>query len=154
LLYTHPKVADAAVIGLPDPVLGERCCAVVACRAEPLAFAEMVEFLIAKQLMRQKIPEQLEIVAEVPRNAAGKIQKQLLRERFSWWGGRAGGGGRTPPGQRSRHCDGGIALLPRPTPAPALLLLPPYDARPRMPSSASRTIAGTSFGVGFAREKN
>jgi acyl-CoA synthetase (AMP-forming)/AMP-acid ligase II len=83
LLYTHPKVVDVAVIGLPDPVLGERCCAVVACRSESLEFAEMVEFLIAKQLMRQKIPEQLEIVAEVPRNAAGKIQKQLLRDRFT-----------------------------------------------------------------------
>jgi cyclohexanecarboxylate-CoA ligase len=84
LLYTHPKVADVAVIGLPDPALGERCCAVIACRDEErLEFAEMVEFLIAKQLMKQKIPEQLEIVVEVPRNAAGKIQKQLLRERFS-----------------------------------------------------------------------
>ncbi len=83
LLYTHPKVADVAVIGLPDPALGERCCAVVACKGEPLGFEEMVEFLAAKQLMRQKIPEQLEIVAEVPRNVAGKIQKQLLRERFA-----------------------------------------------------------------------
>src|SRR5262249_26414052 len=83
LLYTHPKVADAAVIGLPDPVLGERCCAVVACRGEALGFDEMVAFLAGLGLMRQKIPEQLEVVAEVPRNAAGKIQKQLLRERFS-----------------------------------------------------------------------
>jgi len=84
LLYTHPKVADVAVIGLPDAVLGERCCAVVACQGgERLGFEEMVEFLSAKQLMKQKIPEQLEIVAEVPRNAAGKIQKQLLREQFS-----------------------------------------------------------------------
>jgi acyl-CoA synthetase (AMP-forming)/AMP-acid ligase II len=82
LLYTHPKVADVAVIGLPDPALGERCCAVVACRAEPLGFEEMVEFLLSKQLMRQKIPEQIEVVDEVPRNAAGKIQKQLLRDRF------------------------------------------------------------------------
>jgi acyl-CoA synthetase (AMP-forming)/AMP-acid ligase II len=83
LLYTHPKVADVAVIGLPDPALGERCCAVVSCAGEALAFDEMAAFLIGKGLMRQKIPEQLEIVAEVPRNAAGKIQKQLLRERFA-----------------------------------------------------------------------
>jgi acyl-CoA synthetase (AMP-forming)/AMP-acid ligase II len=84
LLYTHPKVADVAVIGLPDPALGERCCAVIACKGgEPLAFDEMVAFCDAAGLMRQKIPEQLEIVAEVPRNAAGKIQKQLLRERFA-----------------------------------------------------------------------
>jgi non-ribosomal peptide synthetase component E (peptide arylation enzyme) len=83
LLYTHPKVADVAVIGLPDPALGERCCAVVACKGDALGFAEMVAFLAGAGLMRQKIPEQLEIIAEVPRNVAGKIQKQLLRERFS-----------------------------------------------------------------------
>jgi acyl-CoA synthetase (AMP-forming)/AMP-acid ligase II len=83
LLYTHPKVVDVAVIGLPDSALGERCCAVVACKSDALDFAEMVAFLAGAGLMRQKIPEQLEIVAEVPRNVAGKIQKQLLRERFS-----------------------------------------------------------------------
>jgi acyl-CoA synthetase (AMP-forming)/AMP-acid ligase II len=82
LLYTHANVADVAVIGLPDPALGERCCAVVACKGEALAFAEMAAFLASAGLARQKIPEQLEIVDEVPRNAAGKIQKQLLRDRF------------------------------------------------------------------------
>ncbi len=82
LLYAHPKVSDVAVIGLPDPALGERCCAVVACTGEPLRFEEMVAFLAEQGLMRQKLPEQLEIVEAVPRNAAGKIQKQLLRECF------------------------------------------------------------------------
>jgi acyl-CoA synthetase (AMP-forming)/AMP-acid ligase II len=83
LLYTHPKVGDAAVIGLPDPALGERCCAVVACPGEPLGFEEMVAFLAGHRLARQKIPEQLEIVDAVPRNAAGKIEKRALRERFA-----------------------------------------------------------------------
>jgi cyclohexanecarboxylate-CoA ligase len=83
LLYGHPKVADAAVIGLPDPALGERCCAVVACPGEPLGFEEMVGFLKAQRLARQKIPEQLELVETVPRNASGKIEKRALRERFS-----------------------------------------------------------------------
>src|SRR5437763_2436842 len=85
LLYTHPKVADVAVIGLPDPKLGERCCAVVAPReaGEPLAFLEMVEFLKEQGLMLQKIPEQLEIVEAVPRNPSGKIVKHVLRDRYS-----------------------------------------------------------------------
>jgi cyclohexanecarboxylate-CoA ligase len=85
LLYTHPKVADVAVIGLPDPKLGERCCAVVAPReaGEPLAFLEMVEFLKEQGLMMQKIPEQLEIVEAVPRNPSGKIVKHMLRDRYS-----------------------------------------------------------------------
>jgi acyl-CoA synthetase (AMP-forming)/AMP-acid ligase II len=85
LLYEHPKVADVAVIGLPDPVLGERCCAVVAARAAdaPLGFDEMVAYLAGRGLMKQKIPEQLELVSEVPRNPSGKIEKRALRARFS-----------------------------------------------------------------------
>ena len=85
LLYSHPKVADVAVIGLPDPKLGERCCAVVAPvhTDDPLGLDEMLHFLEDRGLMRQKIPEQLECVVAVPRNASGKILKQELRERFS-----------------------------------------------------------------------
>ena len=85
LLYTHPKVADVAVIGLPDPQLGERCCAVVASRdpADALGFEEMVSFLREQGLMNQKIPEQLELVDTVPRNPSGKILKHVLREQYS-----------------------------------------------------------------------
>lgn len=85
LLYEHPKVADVAVIGVPDAASGERVCAVVACRRpdDPLAFEEMVAYLKAHSLMVQKIPEQLEIVDRVPRNPSGKILKNRLRERFS-----------------------------------------------------------------------
>jgi len=85
LLYPHPKVADAAVIGIPDPAVGERCCAVVACRdpADPLGFGEMVAYLSERGLMRQKLPERLEIVDAVPRNPTGKILKHELRKRFT-----------------------------------------------------------------------
>ncbi|MEZ4280371.1 MAG: AMP-binding protein [Myxococcota bacterium] len=84
LLYTHPKVAEVAVIGLPDARTGERCCAVVVCESasEPLVFEEMQAFLRARELMVQKIPEQLEIVDVLPRNATGKILKHELRARF------------------------------------------------------------------------
>lgn len=84
LLYTHPKVRDVAVIGLPDPALGERCCAVVvsADSSDPLGFDEMVAFLKTQELMVQKIPEQLEELLELPRNPSGKVLKNDLRERF------------------------------------------------------------------------
>ena len=85
LLYEHPKVAEVAVIGLPDPKTGERCCAVVRCRdaSDLLEASEMQAFLRDKNLMVQKIPEQLELVDSIPRNATGKILKHELRARFS-----------------------------------------------------------------------
>lgn len=82
LLYRHPKVSDAAVIGLPDRRSGERCCAVVVCPGDDLEFEEMAAFLRDQGLMIQKIPEQLEIVPALPRNATGKILKHELRERY------------------------------------------------------------------------
>jgi non-ribosomal peptide synthetase component E (peptide arylation enzyme) len=83
-VYTHPKVADVAVVGLPDPVLGERCCAVVVCRdaADPLRLDELVDHLEGAGLMRQKFPEQLELVDALPRNPSGKVVKTALRDRF------------------------------------------------------------------------
>ena len=50
LLYQHPKVADVAVIGLPDPKSGERCCAVVASKdtSDPIGFEEMQDYLRAR----------------------------------------------------------------------------------------------------------
>jgi acyl-CoA synthetase (AMP-forming)/AMP-acid ligase II len=85
LLYTHPKVGDVAVIGLPDPAQGERACAVVAPKdpASALTFEEMTTFLREQGLMVQKIPEQLELVDTVPRNPSGKVLKHKLREQYS-----------------------------------------------------------------------
>jgi cyclohexanecarboxylate-CoA ligase len=86
LLYTHPKVGDVAVIGLPDRERGERVCAVVeiAAGSEPLHFDEMVEHLRTAGLMRQKVPEQLEIVDALPRNdTLNKVLKYKLREELA-----------------------------------------------------------------------
>lgn len=84
LLYSHPKVADVAVIGLPDPARGELVCAVVTANEgeAALRFDEMVEHFRAARVMTQKIPERLEVVDAIPRNATGKILKQALRRRF------------------------------------------------------------------------
>lgn len=85
LLFTHPKIADAAVIGLPDARTGERACAVVvaADAGAPPALPEIFEFLTAKGLAKQKVPEQLEIVDALPRNPSGKILKHELRKKYS-----------------------------------------------------------------------
>jgi cyclohexanecarboxylate-CoA ligase len=87
-LFTHPSIADVAVIGLPDDSSGERACAVVvtAAGATPITFADMTAHLIASGLATFKRPEQLEIVDVLPRNPSGKVLKKDLRVRF---GGRA-----------------------------------------------------------------
>ena len=84
LLYQHPRVEDVAVIGLPDESSGERACAVVALKAggDPLDLPALAAFLKEQGLMVQKIPEQLELVDEIPRNPTGKILKHELRARF------------------------------------------------------------------------
>lgn len=83
LLFAHPAVADAAVIGLPDEKSGERACAVVVCRPDQtISFDEMVAFLKSAQLSVHKIPEQLEIVASLPRNPSGKVLKKDLRATY------------------------------------------------------------------------
>jgi acyl-CoA synthetase (AMP-forming)/AMP-acid ligase II len=86
ILGQHPKVGAVAVIGLPDSERGERVCAVVELRdpAVPLSFDEMVACFEAAGSMRQKIPEQLEVVDLLPRNETfNKILKFKLRERFT-----------------------------------------------------------------------
>jgi acyl-CoA synthetase (AMP-forming)/AMP-acid ligase II len=85
LLFTHPKVAEAAVVGVSDERTGERVCAVVttADGVEPLGFEEMVSFLRESGLRPQAIPERLELIGALPRNPAGKVTKELLRVRLS-----------------------------------------------------------------------
>ena len=85
LLYQHPKVADVAVIGLPDRERGERVCACVerVPGGEDLTLDEMVTYLRGADLMVQKIPEQLELMDELPRNQTlRKVLKNELRDMF------------------------------------------------------------------------
>ena len=85
LLVTHPKVADAAVIGGPDPDMGERVVAVV----QPLdmadatpAFAEELLEYLAPQLSRLKLPRQIDFLEQLPREATGKLYKRHLRDAY------------------------------------------------------------------------
>ena len=81
LLYRHPSIRDAALVGIPDPRLGERGCAVVQLRDDmPLTLPDVVAFLAEFRLARAYLPERLEIVDEFPRTPSGKIQKFKLRE--------------------------------------------------------------------------
>jgi non-ribosomal peptide synthetase component E (peptide arylation enzyme) len=80
LLLTHPKVKEVAVVGMPDRVLGEKCCAFVAPAdlRNPLTFIEMIDHLDKHKLAKFKYPERLEIVEELPMIGSAKIDKKLL----------------------------------------------------------------------------
>jgi acyl-CoA synthetase (AMP-forming)/AMP-acid ligase II len=86
VLYALPQVGDVAVIGLPDRERGERVCAVVerAAGQPDLTFDHMVAALSEAQLMKQKFPEQLEVVDALPRNETlRKVLKFKLREEYA-----------------------------------------------------------------------
>ena len=81
LLYRHPAIEDAAVVAMPDARLGERGCAFVTLRAgHSLDFAGMIAYLSGCRMMKQYLPERLEIISAFPRTPSGKIQKFKLRE--------------------------------------------------------------------------
>jgi cyclohexanecarboxylate-CoA ligase len=83
LLVEHPSVAEAAVVGISDPEVGERCCAVVVPdprAAEPITLTELVGYLRGRGLMPQKLPERLDLRVALPRNATGKVVKEQLRQ--------------------------------------------------------------------------
>jgi long-chain acyl-CoA synthetase len=89
LLITHPKVADAAVFGVPNDDLGEEVKAVVQPMPGVERGPELERELIAfchEHLARQKCPRSVDFEDELPRLPTGKLYKRVLRDRY--WGDR------------------------------------------------------------------
>jgi long-chain acyl-CoA synthetase len=89
LLVTHPRVADAAVVGAPDQEMGEQVVAVI----QPLdwsdandAFAAELIGWTRERLSGVKTPRRIDFTTELPRHPTGKLYKRLIRDRY--WGNR------------------------------------------------------------------
>ncbi len=85
VLYAHPKIADVAVLGIPDVDRGEMVVAFVVAKdaGDPPTMLDVREHCKAVGLMTQKIPERLEIIDVLPRNPSGKVPKHELRARIN-----------------------------------------------------------------------
>lgn len=81
-LYTHPKIFDVQVAGVPDPVYGEEAAAWIILRDCEQATAEDIRDFCRDKISRQKIPRHIFFIDCFPMTASGKVQKYKLREDF------------------------------------------------------------------------
>ena len=83
VLRTHPDVADVAVIGTPHPKWGEQVTAIVVSRDGAPLTREALAIFAGTRLSAFKKPRRIEFVAALPRNAANKVQTNVLKQQFS-----------------------------------------------------------------------
>jgi fatty-acyl-CoA synthase len=79
-LYTHPKVADVQVVGVPDPKYGEELCAWIRLKPDERAEVEEIREFCRGQIATFKIPRYIRFVDDFPMTVTGKIQKYRMRE--------------------------------------------------------------------------
>jgi fatty-acyl-CoA synthase len=79
-LYSHPKIQDVQVIGVPDPRYGEEICAWIKLKGGQSATPEEIREFCKGQIAHYKIPRYIEFVPEFPMTITGKIQKFVMRE--------------------------------------------------------------------------
>jgi fatty-acyl-CoA synthase len=87
VIASHPKVMEVAVIGIPDEVYGESVCAVVVPKKGQQVEAQEIIDYCTSRLSGYKKPKKVDFIGELPKNANGKVTKNVLREPY--WAGRA-----------------------------------------------------------------
>lgn len=80
LLLTYPKIADAAVVGIPDSIMGEKCCAcVVPQPGQTITLEDVIAFLKGKRIALYKLPEKLLIMEKLPYVGGMKLDKKSVQ---------------------------------------------------------------------------
>ncbi|MBQ8978844.1 MAG: AMP-binding protein, partial [Oscillospiraceae bacterium] len=79
-IYTHPKVSDVQVIGVPDKASGEEIMACIILKEGEQMTAEEMKKFVLDHMAKHKVPKYIEFVDSFPMNDAGKIQKYKMRE--------------------------------------------------------------------------
>jgi acyl-CoA synthetase (AMP-forming)/AMP-acid ligase II len=79
LLYRHPKIQDAAVVGIPDPLWGESVLAYIVLKNDVTMDEEEVIGYCKSHLASYKKPKSVRFVPSLPRNPSGKVLKTVLR---------------------------------------------------------------------------
>ena len=94
ILYTHPKIMHAAMVGVADQRLGERnCLCVIPKPGQSVTLADMIAHLRG-QVADYKLPEEMHIVEELPFTATGKLRRHVLADWVAK--GQVGGGAVRP----------------------------------------------------------
>jgi acyl-CoA synthetase (AMP-forming)/AMP-acid ligase II len=83
VLYAHPAVLEAAVVGRPDPVYGEVPVAFVAAKPGLTVTTEELLAHCAASLARYKVPVEIHVRTDLPKNSVGKLVKGLLRDQVN-----------------------------------------------------------------------
>ncbi len=79
-MYTHPKVSDVQVIGVPDKAMGEEIMACIILKEGETSTEEEMKAFVRDHMAKHKVPKYIEFVTSFPMNDAGKIQKYKMRE--------------------------------------------------------------------------
>lgn len=80
LMDAHPDIVEADAVGYPDALMGERVCACVVVReGAALTLPALIEFLAAQGIAKYKLPERLQLFAQLPRNPVGKVARPELQ---------------------------------------------------------------------------
>ena len=80
VLFTHPNVLEAAVVGLPDPNLGEAVNAYIVLKEKGATSETELQEFCAERLVKYKVPTVIELLDELPKNSTGKILRRSLKE--------------------------------------------------------------------------